>query len=126
MVAEEMRADVEAKARRGLLVVLGLSFVAGMLGAGYAFYHVYEGTRTASQFALELSSLALLYIELMSWGFAVPVVLLLLALAVTVAGRKRRAIGVMLAALLFAFAVLWPAGAVVAFMSAYDPPRSTR
>ncbi|MBZ0137874.1 MAG: hypothetical protein K8I27_16055 [Planctomycetes bacterium] len=124
MGAEELRKQAEKKSQSGLMFMLLLAFTAALFGYGYALYHVGNGRENAEFFGLELSPFALMYAQWGTWGVVIPVVIWGAALAITRLGKTQRNIGAMLAVLLFAFAVLWPAGAVVAFMDAYDPPRT--
>ena len=126
MGAEELKAAQEKKSQVGMMFMLALAFTAAMFGYGYAWYHVDIGARNAEQFGLELSELPIFYMRFSRWIVLLPVLILAGALAVTGLGKTRRNLGVMLAVLLFAFSILWPAGAVVAFMDAYDPPRTFR
>ena len=123
MSAEEIKAKHEKKVRTGLMFMLSLAFAAAMFGYGYALYHVGLGVENAEYFGLEMSGLAVFYATVATWAFAFPVLAWGAALLITKAGKVQRSIGSMLAVFLFAFSVLWPAGAVVAFLEAYDPPR---
>lgn len=126
MRAEELKAKHERKSQSGLMFMLLVAFMAAEMGAGYTFYHVLAGTEQAADFGMELSAAALFYDKFVAFGFIVPVLIWGAALVVTKAGKTQRNIGTMLAILLFAFSVLWPAGAFVAFMDAYNPPRTDR
>ena len=126
MGAEELKKKHEKKSQSGLMFMLLLGFLAAMMGFGYAWYHTETGMEQAEQFGLELSALALLYDRFASVAFIFPVAVWGAALIVTKAGKAQRNIGTMLAMLLFVYSVLWPAGALVAFMDAFDPPRTNR
>lgn len=109
-----------------LMLLMLLAFIAGVAGAGYAWYHVETGLGQAEAFGLELPAFALFYAGVVAWAIWVPMMLYTIALVLTEAGKVRRKAGVAIAMLLFAFSVLWPAGAFVAYMDAYDPPRTNR
>lgn len=126
MRGEELRKQHEKKSRSGLMFLLLVAFTAAEMGASYAFYHSYVGTEQASSFAMDLTAPAVFYASYSSLGFVLPVLIWGAALVITKAGKTQRNIGTMFAILMFAFSVLWPAGAFVAFMDAYNPPRTMR
>lgn len=103
-----------------MVVALGLAAALG--GCVFAWYHTSNGATAAESLGMDLPVLAQFYASAVTGAFVVPVVTWLVAMAVTRAGRGQRTLGLLLAALLFGFAVLWPAGAMVAFMPVYDRP----
>lgn len=109
----------------GLLLVLTLGMLAGLGACFFALSHAEQGVDLASQFNGALPVLAVFYVNWAAYAFTLPPLIWLAALAVTRLGRVQLPIGKMLVALLFGFALLWPAGAFMAFQKAYDPPRST-
>jgi hypothetical protein len=106
----------------GVAALLALGLAAALGGCGFAWYHVGGSLKAAESLGMEISALAQFYAGAVIGAFAVPVVTWLVAMAVTRAGRGRRSLGLLLAALLFGFAVLWPAGAVAAFLPVFDRP----
>lgn len=106
----------------GVATLLAMGLAAALGGCGFAWYHVGENLKAAESLGMELPVLAQFYASAVTGAFVLPVVTWLVAMAVTRAGRGQRTLGLLLAALLFGFAVLWPAGAMVAFMPVYDRP----
>jgi hypothetical protein len=109
----------------GMLLVLAMGTVAGLGACFFVRSHADQGAELAAKFGAELSGLAAIYVQAAPFAFIFPPVVCLMALAITRLGRTQMSSGKMLVALLFGFALLWPAGAFVAFQKAYDPPRST-
>jgi len=106
----------------GVATLLAMGLAAALGGCGFAWYHVGENLKAAESLGIEISGLAQLYRNTGLGAVVVPVVTWLIAMAITRAGRRQRTLGLLLAAFLFGFAVLWPAGAMVAFMPVYDRP----
>ena len=106
--------------KRGVALFLTLGMLAGIGSCIFVTLHVGQGNELARDFGLELSGLAALYISISTGGYAVPVFTWLVGMLVTKAGRKQQNIGI---------AILWAAGALLAFNSAYapalDPPPSS-
>ncbi|MCB9935694.1 MAG: hypothetical protein H6840_08385 [Planctomycetes bacterium] len=104
----------------GVAAFLSIGLAAALGGCAFAWYHTSNGATAAESLGFELSGLARLYLSASLGAFAVPVVTWLIGMAITRGGRRQRNLGLMLAVFLFGFAVLWPAGAIVAFMPVYN------
>lgn len=110
----------------GVLGLLGLGFFAALLACMFVHAHVRDGLQLAAAFHGELPLLARFYSSAAPAGFAVPVVLLVVGLAITRLARVNRTLGVIVSVLMFAFVLFWAGGAVVAFADVFDPPRTIR
>jgi hypothetical protein len=121
----EPKSPPAPKRDMGLLLVLALGLLAGLGACFFVHSHAENGAELAAKFGAELSGLAQIYANAAPFAFIFPPVVCLMALAITRLGRTQLSSGKMLVAVLFGFALLWPAGAFLAFQKAYDPPRST-
>ncbi|MEZ5993293.1 MAG: hypothetical protein R3E76_13225 [Planctomycetota bacterium] len=118
--------EPDSDKRGGVLWMLGLGCFAALLSCMFTHAHVQKGSALAEEGGMELSALTALYMRIAAFGFVVPCVLLVAGLGATSLGRVRHKAGLLIAGLLFAFALLWAGGAMVAFMNVYDPPRTVR
>ncbi|MCB9893240.1 MAG: hypothetical protein H6839_02175 [Planctomycetes bacterium] len=118
---EPKRRERPPAEKRGLLVFLTLGMLAGVGGCVFVSMSVGQGVELARDFGRELSGLAQFYVSTATGAYVIPVFTWIVALAVTKGGRTQHNIGSMLAILMFAFAVLWAAGSVMAFMDSYNP-----
>lgn len=108
---------------RGVALFLTLGMLAGFGSCLFVTMYVEQGAGLARDFNRELAGLAKFYISVSGAAYAVPAFTWLVAMVVTKAGRKQKNLGSMLAILLFAFSIVWAAGALLAFMDSYNPPR---
>ncbi|MCA8914192.1 MAG: hypothetical protein KDB90_02180 [Planctomycetes bacterium] len=106
---------------RGLLLFLTLGMLAGVGGCIFVSMSVGQGVELARDFGRELSGLAQFYVSTATGAYVIPVFTWIVALAITKVGRRQHNVGSMLAIFMFAFAILWAAGSVLAFMDSYNP-----
>jgi hypothetical protein len=122
--ADRIAQEQAQKDKRGMIFMLALGETAALGGCWLAWSHVTQGVELAEQFGRELAPLANVCDVLALPAFGFPPVVAALAIVLTRAGKVQQRAGVMLAIILFFFALLWPAVAMAAFMDEFSPPRS--